>query len=97
MLSGRVALVTGGAAGIGKAVVKALHREGARVVVADIDIDGCFKTIEVSIFRWIRFQTKSLLLCSISHQLRFISRKFPLDHQMWITALLAWMSQTPFP
>ena len=48
MLSGRVALVTGGAAGIGKAIVKTLHREGAKVVVADIDIDGCFKTIEVS-------------------------------------------------
>jgi len=46
MLSGRVALVTGGAAGIGKAIVKTLHREGANVVVADIDIDGCFKTIE---------------------------------------------------
>ena len=54
MLSGRVALVTGGAAGIGKAIVKTLHREGAKVVVADIDIDGCFKTIEVRILKYDR-------------------------------------------
>ena len=53
MLSGRVALVTGGAAGIGKAIVNTLHREGAKVVVADIDIDGCFKTIEVRIPKYI--------------------------------------------
>ena len=54
MLSGRVALVTGGAAGIGKAIVNTLHREGAKVVVADIDIDGCFKTIEVRILKYDR-------------------------------------------
>ena len=49
MLSGRIALVTGGAAGIGRAVCQALQREGARIVVADLDIDGCFKTIDVSL------------------------------------------------
>jgi len=46
MLSGRIALVTGGAAGIGRAVCQALQREGATIVVADLDIDGCFKTID---------------------------------------------------
>ncbi|WP_312168200.1 glucose 1-dehydrogenase [Microbacterium sp.] len=35
-LNGRVALVTGGARGIGAAYVRALHAAGARVVVADI-------------------------------------------------------------
>ena len=35
-LGGRVALVTGGARGIGEAYVRALHAAGARVVVADI-------------------------------------------------------------
>ncbi|PFG42989.1 3alpha(or 20beta)-hydroxysteroid dehydrogenase [Isoptericola jiangsuensis] len=35
-LDGRVALVTGGARGIGAAYVRALHDAGARVVVADV-------------------------------------------------------------
>lgn len=33
---GRVAVVTGGAGGIGEAVVRGLHREGARIVIADV-------------------------------------------------------------
>jgi meso-butanediol dehydrogenase/(S,S)-butanediol dehydrogenase/diacetyl reductase len=36
----RVAIVTGGASGIGAATVRALVAEGARVVVADVDRDG---------------------------------------------------------
>lgn len=39
-LSGRLAVVTGGASGIGKCVCKALAKEGATVVVADINLDG---------------------------------------------------------
>ena len=35
-IEGRVALVTGGAGGIGAATVKALHREGARVAIGDV-------------------------------------------------------------
>ena len=40
-LDGRVALVTGGARGMGAAAVRRLHAEGARVVAADVlDDDG---------------------------------------------------------
>jgi NAD(P)-dependent dehydrogenase (short-subunit alcohol dehydrogenase family) len=39
-LRGTVALVTGGAGGIGRAVVARLARRGATVVVADVDRDG---------------------------------------------------------
>ena len=48
MLPGRIALVTGGARGIGRAVSQVLAREGARVVVADLDAQGCEQTIEVN-------------------------------------------------
>lgn len=38
--SGKVALVTGGASGIGEAVVKLLARSGAKVVVADLNSEA---------------------------------------------------------
>jgi NAD(P)-dependent dehydrogenase (short-subunit alcohol dehydrogenase family) len=38
-LAGRVAVVTGGASGIGDATVRRLHRAGASVVIADVDRD----------------------------------------------------------
>lgn len=40
MLQGKVALVTGGASGIGRAIVLALAREEAKVVVSDVDVEG---------------------------------------------------------
>jgi 2-hydroxycyclohexanecarboxyl-CoA dehydrogenase len=39
-LEGRIALVTGGASGIGAATARRLAAEGARVAVGDIDLDG---------------------------------------------------------
>ncbi|HCP01362.1 MAG: 3-beta hydroxysteroid dehydrogenase [Alphaproteobacteria bacterium] len=39
-VSGKIALVTGGASGIGRASAIMLAREGARVAVSDINLDG---------------------------------------------------------
>jgi len=40
LLSGKVAIVTGGASGIGRAGAKIMAREGAKIVVADISPSG---------------------------------------------------------
>ncbi|HWE31256.1 MAG TPA: SDR family NAD(P)-dependent oxidoreductase, partial [Polyangia bacterium] len=38
--SGKVAFITGGARGIGRATAQAFSAEGARVIVADVDADA---------------------------------------------------------
>lgn len=46
-LAGKIAVVTGGARGIGQAVATALAREGADVVVADIEASRCDDTVNL--------------------------------------------------
>jgi 3-oxoacyl-[acyl-carrier protein] reductase len=44
-LSGRVAVVTGAASGIGREAARVLAQAGARLVIADIDADGLAETV----------------------------------------------------
>ena len=44
-LQGKVAVVTGAASGFGKAIAETFVREGAKVVVADLDGEGALKAV----------------------------------------------------
>jgi meso-butanediol dehydrogenase / (S,S)-butanediol dehydrogenase / diacetyl reductase len=44
--SDKVAIVTGGAGAVGRALVRTLLREGAAVMVADVSVDGCRSLVD---------------------------------------------------
>ncbi len=44
-LEGKTAIVTGGASGIGRAICEVFVEEGARLTIADIDVEGGEQTM----------------------------------------------------
>jgi NAD(P)-dependent dehydrogenase (short-subunit alcohol dehydrogenase family) len=46
-LNGKVALITGGSAGMGRASARLFAREGAKVIVADVAVDGGEETVQM--------------------------------------------------
>jgi len=45
-LEGKVAIVTGAASGMGKAIAEGYAKEGAKVVVSDLNLDGAQAVVE---------------------------------------------------
>jgi NAD(P)-dependent dehydrogenase (short-subunit alcohol dehydrogenase family) len=46
-VAGKIALVTGGASGIGRAIALTFAREGAKLVIADMNADGGQQTVHM--------------------------------------------------
>ncbi|MBB1473205.1 SDR family oxidoreductase [Luteimonas sp. MC1782] len=59
-LQGKAAIVTGAASGIGRAIALALSREGAHLVLADIDAAGCEQTL--ALMREARAQAQGVVV-----------------------------------
>lgn len=63
-LSGRAAIVTGGASGIGEAVARRFEREGARVLIADVDVErGTRLAGELGALQFVETDVGSLAAC----------------------------------
>lgn len=45
-LAGKVAIVTGAASGMGKAIAEGYAKEGAKVVVSDLNLEGAQAVVE---------------------------------------------------
>ena len=84
MLSGRLALVTGGARGIGRAVCQVLANDGARVIVADLDRNGCEETMQVPSPKYTLIVLRKVRL---SNLLNFCNNNVPRNNVTLLTVI----------
>lgn len=77
-LQGKAAIVTGAASGIGRAIALALSREGAGLVLADIDVAGCERTL--ALMRAARGDAKGVVVRADASQYA--------DHEATVNAAL---------
>lgn len=101
-LAGRVAVITGGASGIGLAAGRRMHAEGATIVVADIDADagaaaaealsGLFVPVDVSDESSVNalFDTAAQLCGSVDIAFNNAGISPPEDDLIENTGLAAW-------
>jgi NAD(P)-dependent dehydrogenase (short-subunit alcohol dehydrogenase family) len=101
-LEGRVAVVTGGASGIGLATIRRFHQEGAKVVVADVDgaaaeaaaaeVDGMAVQVDVTDSDGVEamFQRAVDELGSVDIAFNNAGISPPDDDSILVTALDAW-------
>lgn len=66
-LAGRVAFITGGASGIGRAIAHRLAKEGAHVVIADINLDGA-KTVAADICKANGLKRAVAVSCNVTSE-----------------------------
>ena len=91
-LDGRVAIVTGGASGIGRETCVEFAREGAKVVIADLNRNESQKTLDRIrfLFLFLFFLSFSFLFCffiSLSLSLFLLIAAILFSARNWATRL----------
>lgn len=75
-LNNKIAIVTGGASGIGLAIVKRFHSEGAKIIIADLNLEAAQKEAESLGENVLAFETNIINSDEIKNLIDFTISKF---------------------